>query len=233
MCTKIREQIDLIKNLKYRLNEEFKDINILYHGSKYLFNTFDSNKINTGQHSQDFGYGLYFTSNIETAKFYANELSNIKTPIDKYNDVIKKNKKNDILYQYIADNRIISAKRILNNLISDKVGDINEWILLLKYLDITQRYAYVYTVIIKNNNFIDQTEYNALKYKLNYDDKQMNINLLEKGYNGIKYKINSFGLNKKDNFEKDFNVVIIDDKVINITNIEKVEFEGLLKLNLK
>ena len=31
--------------------------------------------------------------------------------------------------------------------------------------------------------------------------------------------------------EKEYNVVIIDDKIINITNTEKVEFEGILKLN--
>ena len=38
----------------------------LYHGSKYLFSQFDISKVNTGQHSQDFGYGLYFTSDYDS-----------------------------------------------------------------------------------------------------------------------------------------------------------------------
>lgn len=227
----MREQIDRVKNWKEFLNEDVDNLTTLYHGSKFLFNKFDMSRINTGQRSQDFGYGLYFTSNKDTAKFYANELSNIKTPIEKYNDIIKNNEKNEILYQYLSENRIISAKRILNKLIDNRVGNINEWEELLKELDIVQRYGYLYTVTINGGNFINKDEYVVMKHRLNISDKEMNNVLLKQGYNGIKYKINSFGLDKSSSFEKEYNVVIIDDKIINIINTEKVEFEGVLKLN--
>lgn len=227
----MREQIYRVKNWKEFLNEDVDNLTTLYHGSKFLFNKFDMSRINTGQRSQDFGYGLYFTSNKDTAKFYANELSNIKTPIEKYNDIIKNNEKNEILYQYLSENRIISAKRILNKLIDNRVGNINEWEELLKELDIVQRYGHLYTVTINGGNFINKDEYVVMKHRLNISDKEMNNVLLKQGYNGIKYKINSFGLDKSSSFEKEYNVVIIDDKIINIINTEKVEFEGVLKLN--
>jgi hypothetical protein len=86
MSEDIRKMIDKVKNFKQFVNENVNDLTTLYHGSKFLFNKFDMSRVNTGQHSQDFGYGLYFTSNKDTAKFYANELSNTKTPIEKYND---------------------------------------------------------------------------------------------------------------------------------------------------
>ena len=227
----IRKMIDKVKNLKQFVNENIDNLTTLYHGSKFLFNKFDMNRVNTGQHSQDFGYGLYFTSDKDTAKFYANELSNTKTPIEKYDDIIKNNEKNEILYQYLNENRIISAKRILNDLIAKNNGDINEWKELLKALDTVQRYGYLYTVNINGGNFISKDEYVVMKHKLNIGDKEMNNVLLKQGYNGIKYKINSFGLDKNSNFEKEYNVVIIDDKIINISNTEKVEFQGILKLN--
>ena len=231
MSKEMREQIDRVKNLKNILNEDVENLNVLYHGSKFLFDKFDIGRVNTGQHSQDFGYGLYFTSDKDTAKFYANELSNTKTLIDKYNDIIHKNKKDEILYQYLTDNRIVSAKRILNDLINKNVGYVDEWKKLLNSLDVVQRYGYLYTVHINDGNFITKDEYMVMKHKLNINDKEMNNILLKQGYNGIKYKINSFGLDKSRSFEKEYNVVIIDDKIINITNTEKVEFEGILKLN--
>lgn len=212
------------------LIESTDNLTKLYHGSKYLFNRFDINKVNTGQHSQDFGYGLYFTSDKDTAIFYANELSNTKTPIEKYNDIIIKNKKNELLIQYLSENKIVSAKRILNDLINQKIGHVEEWLQLQKALDIVQRYGYLYTVSANGANFITKDEYTVMKHKLNLSDKEMNNVLLKQGYNGIIYKINSFGLNKNSNFEKEYNVVIIDDKIINILNTEKIEFEGILKL---
>ena len=231
MSEDIRKMIDKVKNFKQFVNENVDNLTILYHGSKFLFNKFDISRVNTGQHSQDFGYGLYFTSDKDTAKFYANELSNTRTPIEKYDDIIKNNEKNEILYQYLNENRIISAKRILNDLIAKNNGDINEWKELLKALDTVQRYGYLYTVNINGGNFITKDEYVVMKHKLNIADKEMNNVLLKQGYNGIKYKINSFGLDKSRSFEKEYNVVIIDDKIIHITNTEKVEFEGILKLN--
>ena len=62
-------------------------------------------------------------------------------------------------------------------------------------------------------------------------DKKMTDYLLDKGYNGVIYKINSFGLNKDRKFEKEYNVVIFDTNIIKIANVEKVNFFGTLKLD--
>lgn len=203
----------------------------LYHGSGHLFDRFDITRINTGQRSQDFGYGLYFTTNKETATFYANELSNTITPIEKYEKHIINNEKDIILYGYLAENRIISAKRILNRLIETKVGNVIEWQNLLKSLDVVERYGYVYTVTISNPNFITKDDYVVEKHRFNISDKEMSKYLSGKGYDGIKYKINSFGLNKTSDLSKEYNVVMFDDKKIRITNRERVDFIGILKLD--
>ena len=65
------------------LNENNNSVT-LYHGSPYLFDKFSNDKINTGQHSQDFGYGMYFTDNKSTAIRYAHELSKKETMLDKF-----------------------------------------------------------------------------------------------------------------------------------------------------
>lgn len=102
---------------------------------------------------------------------------------------------------------------------------------LLKAIDTVERYGYVYMVNITNPNFIKKHDYLALKYEKNVDDKKMNNIISNMSYNGIIYPINSFGLNKTKDFTGEYNVVIIDDKTINIKKIEKVEFTGILNIN--
>jgi len=216
---------DLLNELKII---ESNSVMTLYHGSQHLFTRFDINKINTGQRSQDFGYGLYFTTNKDTAKTYAHELSTILTPIEKYNEIIIKNKKDELLYDYLKENRLISAKRILQNLIDNQVGDVGEWKELLLYLNKDVRYAYVYTVKIHNYNFINKGNYISLKQKYNYSDKDMNKVLLEMGYNGIEYSIKQF--NSSHNGMEN-NVVIFDDSIIHITNTEKLFFDKPMVIN--
>jgi ADP-Ribosyltransferase in polyvalent proteins len=49
--------------------------NIFYHGSPYVFDRFDINKVGSGDGLSKFGYGLYFSPNKQTAVYYAKELS--------------------------------------------------------------------------------------------------------------------------------------------------------------
>jgi hypothetical protein len=46
-----------------------------YHGTPYVFDKFDMSKIGSGEGNAKFGYGFYFADNIETATWYAKELS--------------------------------------------------------------------------------------------------------------------------------------------------------------
>jgi hypothetical protein len=48
---------------------------LFYHGSPYAFDKFEFEKIGSGDGLNKYGYGLYFSDNIETAVYYAKELS--------------------------------------------------------------------------------------------------------------------------------------------------------------
>lgn len=61
------EQITINKldNIKESMDNQF------YHGSQYEFDSFDMNKIGTGDGLNKYGFGLYFSDNIDTAIYYA------------------------------------------------------------------------------------------------------------------------------------------------------------------
>ncbi|MFA5484913.1 MAG: hypothetical protein WC260_01530 [Candidatus Pacearchaeota archaeon] len=50
---------------------ESKTVNEFYHGSPYDFDTFDIDKVGTGDGLSKFGFGLYFTDSEELANYYA------------------------------------------------------------------------------------------------------------------------------------------------------------------
>lgn len=52
-----------------------------YHGSPYVFDKFDINKIGTGEGAQAYGHGLYFSEHPDVAKGYREKLSN-KVTVD-------------------------------------------------------------------------------------------------------------------------------------------------------
>jgi len=65
-----------------------KQDNIWYHGSRYLFNTFDKNKIGITSDYGTLGVGIYLTDNKDLAKHYATQSGyvytckiNVKNPL--------------------------------------------------------------------------------------------------------------------------------------------------------
>lgn len=52
-----------------------------YHGSPYLFNKFDINKVGSGEGAQAYGHGMYFAENPKVAEDYAKKLGIEKTSI--------------------------------------------------------------------------------------------------------------------------------------------------------
>lgn len=52
-----------------------------WHGTPHTFPKFKTEKINTGEQAQAFGWGLYFTDDKEIAEYYANELAGLKDNI--------------------------------------------------------------------------------------------------------------------------------------------------------
>lgn len=205
---------------------------LLYHGSPHKFDKFLMSKINTGQHSQDFGKGLYFTTDKETAMFYADELSHTETLMDKYNACVHSyDDPNGILTSYLNNNYTVSVKRLVNKFINDGVGNREEWVNFLKEIDSVRRYAYIYTVEIQNPNYITRDEYIRIQKTNGFSDDQMNELLLSKGYNGIIYDMNTRKLSKRD-LSGEKNVVIIDENVINVIKCEKVSFDYIMKLKI-
>lgn len=205
---------------------------LLYHGSPHKFDKFLMSKINTGQHSQDFGKGLYFTTDKETAMFYADELSHTETLMDKYNACVHSyDDPNGILTSYLNNNYKVSVKRLVNKFINDGVGNREEWVNFLKEIDSVRRYAYIYTVEIQNPNYISRDEYIRIQKTNGFSDDQMNELLLSKGYNGIIYDMNTRKLSKRD-LSGEKNVVIIDENVINVIKCEKVSFDYIMKLKI-
>lgn len=225
---------EVIKNI-LNISEAYGDGKgkvILYHGSPHKFDKFSMTKINTGQHSQDFGMGLYFTTDKETAKFYADELSNTMSLKDKFDMTVHSFTDSDGLFtEYLENNYSLLVKTYIKRYLENGVGDPKEWENFLNIMGKTMRYAYLYTVEINNPNFIDRSEYVRIQRGKNLTDEEMNQLLLSNGYNGIMYDMNTRKLSPRD-FTGEKNVVIIDDSVINIVNREKVVFDYIMKLKI-
>lgn len=235
--TDIMNKLPNIKRIiKGVVNEILEEKNafptLLYHGTPHKFDNFLMSKLNTGQHSQDFGKGLYFTTDKETAKFYANQLSHFETLMDKYNACVHSyNDTDGVLTSYIEQNRVISVKRVVNDLIKNGVGNKQEWLNFLNEIDSTKRYGYIYTVEINNPNYITRDEYIQIQRTNNLSDDEMNELLLSRGYNGIIYDMNTKKCSDRD-FSGEKNVVIIDENAIHIIDCEKVNFDYIMKIRV-
>ena len=82
MSKEMREQIDKIKNFGEFLNENDNSNIILYHGTNTNFNKFDIEKSGLIKNS-DWGKGIYFTTDYETAKSYG--IDAVKSQNNDYN----------------------------------------------------------------------------------------------------------------------------------------------------
>lgn len=76
MSEDIRKMIDKVKNLKQFVNENKMNnqMIIAYQGSNANHDGFDIKKIGSGEGNVAFGFGFYFTSCYEIAKFYEDNL---------------------------------------------------------------------------------------------------------------------------------------------------------------
>jgi len=91
--------------IKQRIRESLLDreTNEFYHGSPYVFDKFNFDKIGTGDGLNKYGYGLYFTNTIDTAKWYAKELSIGKNRATGFNIYTVKLLGLDQFYQWEGD----------------------------------------------------------------------------------------------------------------------------------
>lgn len=231
----IRHIVSKVMRSVFSISEEYEPGSgkvTLYHGTSHKFDKFSLSKINTGQHSQDFGMGLYFTTDKEAAKFYADELSNTMTLKDKFDMTVHTFTDDEGLFtEYLENGYSLLVKTYVKRYLENGIGDPKEWKDFLNLIGKPIRYGYVYTVEISNPKFMDRSEYVDIQRDKNFTDKEMNQFLLSNGYNGIMYDMNTRKVSARD-FTGEKNVVIIDDSIINIVNREKLVFDYVMKLKI-
>ena len=88
-----------------------------HHGSPFDFNVFDSDKIGTGEGAQSYGYGLYFSSQENIAKYYAENLTNSKVDFESMRTWT-----DDELKDYVVNIYNIDADRGATQEMWDNVG---------------------------------------------------------------------------------------------------------------
>jgi hypothetical protein len=174
---------------------------ILYHGSKYYFTKFDLNKIGTGQTSQDFGYGFYFSNKIEVAEYYSNILANIERNGNKVY-------RYGYLYKVSVYGNIINYNSFLDD----------------KYLS---KINIKLNVRLKNKIFANL--YKEVSIILG-SDNLASILFTEIGIDGVWLSISSKKLSKNLNFEDEKIFVIYNEDILNITDSYKKEYSGLLNI---
>lgn len=233
----------LLKRELRRLLNENTSIN-LFHGSQAEINQKDgflTKYIKSGEGNNIFGWGLYFTDNINVAKEYAkNNTANI------YNRYINLGKEN------FKTNDISKLIKIFSNSLNDfKMFDPEQYENLLKVIKFFKKAitdgkkttdelidkGFLYYVTItpsKPNAFFWNQEYDGEVFNLsgkllgsdifkqllkNKNDKQVSEFLYSLGFYGIIYPVGTIDSSKGSD---GFNYVIFNDKDIKITKVEKL-----------
>lgn len=193
----------------------------LYHGSQRKINTkegFSTKYIKSGEGTNYFGWGLYFSDTPAVAMSYA---------------------RNNTVNQV---NRMIS---LATEFVGEDIGDIIDFFqsqgqwedvpseirnLLVKNKDTGKRAedlinkGYLYTVKVNPSkpklfNWKTQNgEYKRMVKELG-SDKAASAELYKKGYYGIEYPTGSFS---GEHYDEGTNYVIFNDKDVNIVNLERL-----------
>lgn len=87
-----------------------------YHGSPYLFNKFNANKIGTGEGAQVYGHGMYFAENPKVAEEYRNAL--------KFDNDLKITTNGDVLTQKALTMSNMDKDKAISMLKSGQVDNV-------------------------------------------------------------------------------------------------------------
>lgn len=194
-----------VTTMREYLNEQQENIE-LYHGSDTNFNTFDDSLISSGEGSDLFGKGYYFTNDKKIADFYAN-LKTKKSRIKNYNDsgIFKTQVPiyNDDADEYASKNKNINTFTIKGNILNSEEFVIDEnfknYIInsYVKHTGFTKETAIRVFDFMKNNknkinNFRGELEY--ILTQLGHMDNDILNDIIKYiksiGYDGVKYRPN-------------------------------------------
>lgn len=184
----------------------------LFHGSQHDFIKFQSKSIGTGEGSQSFGYGLYFTDNIDVAKSYAERLAK------------------DVGYLYTVEvvkgnfiDWLAPIKDSLREIIIEKAKEVGVTEMPIKKLlikgKITTKYAPIEEAIkyFPNYKFL----YENLVLLFGNDKKASNF-LNEIGIDGITYPV---GIVYKELKANGTNYVIFDENHVKVIDRKEIKKE--------
>lgn len=110
-----QDKISILKKTELRQNKH-----IVYHGSAYNFDSFNTDFIGKGEGQHIYGWGLYFTDLQEIAKWYAAALQQF----DLDDGSIMAGTKADIMIKTLVENHWIKPKDV-----EDKQGDLHQGVL--------------------------------------------------------------------------------------------------------
>lgn len=177
--------MEMVKQSVIRiLNENRQDELVAYHGTPASFDNFDMSFMGTGEGTQVYGYGLYFTDVYDTGEWYAISIAfdkgkkdkslsktDSKTIVTYIGSILHNMKgwekgkmsmeefKNRVLMQYdkmpTKNAKTMAARDVLLN--CNSIQDVQEKIGQLKRNATNGMNRYVYKVEIPDENYIDWT----------------------------------------------------------------------------
>ncbi len=213
------------ETLKEYINEQIEN-KTLYHGSNKSFDSFDDKLISTGEGSDLFGKGYYFTDNKDVAEFYA-KLKTKKDKIKKY-DNFGLFKTEVPIYQDDADDYSDKNKKINTFKISGNILNSEEFIIDDKFKEVIINSFEKYSGLgkdsaIKTFNFLKNNKNNINNFRgeleyiikqLAYADKNILNDIISYinglGYQGIKYRPDK----DFEGNQNSWNYVIFDKNII-------------------
>lgn len=208
-----------------QLNEQIENVE-LYHGSNVKFSAFDNTLISSGDGSDLFGKGYYFTDNKNVADFYAH-LRSKKDRIMKYDnsgifgtEVPIYHKDAD---EYASVNKVVNTFTIRGNILNSEefiIDDKFEKYIkdsYVKHTGLTDEYAVLFFNTLRNrkhdiHNFRGELEYIIKRIgRVDIEITKDIINYIKMlGYDGLKYRADK---NFEGN-ENSWNYVIYNRNVI-------------------
>jgi hypothetical protein len=181
----------------------------IFHGSSYYFDKFSTNKIGSGIGQQDDGWGLYLTTDKDSAKNYGKYI---------YETTLFKGKKPNE-YNFLELKKPVPkdlVKKIVEAVYKyyNKEFDINKF---------NSYYDYVKNESLPKVDFNDfeliRFDYSGYLFYKTLSrtlggDKKASLFLLDNGINGLKSSLVEYGVNYRTDY------VIFDEKAITIENRE-------------
>lgn len=184
----------------------YADGGLLYHGSNKKFDKFTTNKIESGQGANDYGWGIYLTEEEKVALFYANDTK----------------KRTKAIYSVVLKDGLTWLE--WDVALSDKLFDMIEQQAKLQNNIMLE----MLTKPFNRNGMTGEYVYDNIT-KIFGSKKEASLFLLKAGFAGIKYPID---FKSKDKKIGKYNYVVFDENYIRIKKVDFLENGGnVSKLN--